>query len=229
MKVRDVMTASVVSVRPEDTVQEAARALRDNRISAVPVLDQEGRLLGIVSEGDLMRRTEIGTERPASWWLRLFGDTTGLAAEYARTHGLTARDVMTAPAIHVDEDAGLAEVAALLETHRIKRVPVVRDGRVVGIVSRANLVQALASARPAMAAPSETDAAIRERLIVKLQEQPWAALHEMNIVVQDGTVHLWGFVRSETERSAVRIAAERTAGVRAIEDHLLIKPLVMWE
>ena len=226
MKVREVMMATVVSVAPDTTVQEIARLLLEKRISAVPVLDEEGRLVGIVSEGDLMRRPEIGTKQPSSWWLRHFGDVATLATDYAKAYGLKARDVMTHEVVQVTEDASLADAATLLETHRIKRVPVVRGGRVVGIVSRANLVRAMASAGPVPADSPDADWSIRERLIAALQAQPWAAPHELNVVVHGGTVHLWGLVRSEEERSAVRLTAERTPGVRAVEDHLVVQPLV---
>ena len=229
MKVRDVMTAAVASVGPDTAVEGIARLLQGKRISAVPVVDPDDRLVGIVSEGDLVRRPEIGTERPRSWWLRHFGDPTALAADYARTHGLKARDVMTREVAVAAEDLDLAEAATLLETHRVKRLPVVRDGRVVGIVSRADLVRALASAGPVPADAPDADRSIRERLIAALRTQPWVAPHEVNIVVHDGTVHLWGLVRSEEERPAVRVAAERTPHVRAVEDHLVVQPLVRWD
>jgi CBS domain-containing protein len=229
MKVRDVMTTSVVSVRPEATVEEIAKLLVEGRISAVFVVDDAGRPLGVVSEGDLMRRAETGTERVRSWWLRFFADPAALASEYAKTHGRRARDVMTTNLVQLGEETSLGEVAALLETNRIKRVPVVREGRIVGVVSRANLVQALAVAKPGTVASSDRDRSIREKLAAELSSQPWASALAKNIIVSDGVVHLWGLVLSEEEGRAMRVAAERIPGVRAVENHLTIQPLVQME
>lgn len=226
LKVRDVMTTNVVSVRPEATVGEIAKLLVERRISAVFVVNDANRPLGVVSEGDLMRRAETGTERERSWWLRFFADSDQLATEYAKTHGLRARDVMTRTVVHVSEETGLSEVATLLETHRIKRVPVLRGGSIVGVVSRANLVQALATAKSGMVATTDRDRSIRKKLAAELSSQPWASALAKNIIVSDGVVHLWGLVLSEEEGRAMRIAAERIPGVRRVENHLTIWPPV---
>lgn len=229
MKVRDVMTTNVVSVRPEATVEEIAKLLVERRISAVFVVGDDGHPVGVVSEGDLMRRAETGTERVRSWWLRFFADLDQLASEYAKTHGRRARDVMTQNLVHVSEETSLGEVAVLLETHRIKRVPVIRGGRIVGVVSRANLVQALAVAKPGTVAISDHDRSIREKLVAELSSQPWASAWTKNIIVSGGVVHLWGLVHSEEEGRAVRVAAERIPGVRAVETHLTVRPLVQMD
>lgn len=230
MKAADVMTTRVISTGPDATVAEIARMMLDNRISAIPVVDHDGRLIGVVSEGDLMRRTETGTERHRSWWLRAFGDTATLAADYVKSHALRARDVMTAKVVSVAPDAPLAEVANLLETHRIKRVPVLRDGRPIGIVSRSNLLQALVAAKPAQPPAAELgdDRKIRDRLLADLAHQAWWSDSIFtNIVVNDGVVHVWGLVEADAERSALRIAAERIAGVRRVEDHRTHKPVTL--
>jgi CBS-domain-containing membrane protein len=185
------------------------------------VIDAKGNLVGIVSEGDLLHRVEAQTERRRSRWLELLAANTTLASEYVKSHAKHVADVMTADVVTVPEDARLAEVARLLETRRVKRVPVVRDGKVVGIVSRSNLLQAVASGATAAAAQApKDDRSIREAIVNELQKQKWAAPAESNIVVNDGVVHLWGFVMSEAERKALRVAAENVPGVRSVEDHL---------
>ena len=164
MRAKDVMTSPAVTVRPDATVEEVAKLLLRRAISAVPVTGEDGGLSGIVSEGDLMRRVESGTERVPSWWLRAFGDDDAAARDYAKSRGRRAADVMTREVVTVGEDATLPEIAALLERHRIKRVPVVRDARVVGIVSRANLLQGLASQPAHAPAPPPGDDALRKRV-----------------------------------------------------------------
>lgn len=221
MQVKDVMTTSVAAVPPHMAIEEVAAFLLERRISAAPVVDDDGRLLGIVSEGDLLRRPETGTERPRSWWLSLFASSTEAAADYIKTHGRRAIDVMTRDVVTVGEDTPLSEVAGLLERHRVKRLPVVRDGQLVGIISRADLLRALAAARPGPAAPSVADdRVIRDKLMAHLREVGLPHIHLVNVVVSDGVVHLWGLVDSEVEGEALRVAAEEVPGVRAVESHL---------
>ena len=215
----DVMTTGVITVTPETSVRDIAKLLHINRISGVPVVDPDNRVIGIVSEGDLIGHAQIVGEPRRSWWLRLFDDATTLARDYAKTHGRTARDVMTSTVITVTPSDSLTEIAKTLEHRRIKRVPVVRDGKLVGIVTRSNLVQALATADVSKPA-SHDDRTIRERLLKELNAQPWAHMLTKNIVVQNGVVHLWGLVQTEEERRALRVAAENTPGAKAVEDHL---------
>jgi CBS domain-containing protein len=214
------MTARPITVPPDTSVVEVARLLLDHAISAVPVV-ADGRVVGIVSEGDLMRRSETATDRRRAWWLTFFTGPTTLAEEYARTHGQRAADVMTSPVVTVNERTPLREIAELLETRRIKRVPVVRDGALVGIVSRADLLRALASTpsakEPALAT---TDDGIREALLRDLETMAWATPANINPIVTRGVVHLWGRIGSDAERRALHVAAERVPGVRAVEDHL---------
>jgi CBS domain-containing protein len=219
MQAKDVMTTRVVTVGPETTVREIAGVLHEKGISAVPVVDDDGALLGIVSEGDLIHRQEIGTERrKGSWWLRLLGGTESLAIDYTKSHGMHARDVMTRNVITVSESASLVNVAEILETKRVKRVPVLRDGALVGIVSRANLVQALAS-RPERA-PERTsgdDETIRNKVIGILDSEPWGGTWT-TVIVSNGIVDLYGTVVTEAERTASRVAAENVPGVAAVND-----------
>jgi CBS domain-containing protein len=222
MRAGDVMTGEVVTVRPEARVEQVARLMLEHHISAVPVVEAEGRLLGIVSEGDLVRRVETGTLARRAWWLDLLTDTAVQAREYVKTHGRRAADVMTGPVVTVGVDTPVEEIARLLERHGIKRVPVVRDGRVIGIVSRADLIRGLA-VRPVEPPPArgEDDRAIREAVLSALRAQPWWIGTYRNVVVVDGVVHLWGLARSEAERQAMRVAAEAVPGVKGVEDHLM--------
>jgi CBS domain-containing protein len=222
MEARDVMRTPVLSVDAAATVKDIARILLENRISAVPVVGQDGVVIGIVSEGDLMRRPEIGTEQHPSWWLSLLANPTDRARDYVKHHGLRANDVMTRDVVTVAEDASLEEIAALLERKRIKRVPVTRDGKLVGIVSRANLLQGLAVWKPP-AARSASDREIRAAIENTLRKID-ARSQFVNIVVSDGVAYLWGGVYSSEEKEALRLAAETTAGVKRVEDNIGLFP-----
>lgn len=216
----DVMTREVVSVGPDTPVRAIAELLFTRRISGVPVLE-DGRLIGVVSEGDLIGHAAATGEQRRSWWLSALMNDSASARDYAKTHGRTARDVMTSAVITIGEAATLAEIAKTLERHRIKRVPVLREGKLVGIVSRGNLLQALATLE-VEAAGTVDDDTIRERLIAELRGQPWAHLSPDGIVVENGIVRLSGIVQTEDERRALRIAAENTPGVKGVDDHLTI-------
>lgn len=221
MRAKDVMTTRVVTVTPDTPVPEIARLLLERRISAAPVVDAAERMVGIVSEGDLIRRPETGTERHRPWWLKFLAGAEELAEEYVKTHGVKASDVMTRRVVSVNEDAELGEIAQLLEERRIKRVPVVRDGKLVGIVSRADLLRGLAARKaPGEPGPSVDDRAVRERILRVLDKEGWAEPAYVNIVVTNGTAHLWGLVDSDEQRRALRIAVEGVPGVRAVADHL---------
>jgi CBS domain-containing protein len=223
MKAKDIMTTPVVTVSPATTVREIAALLAERRISAVPVVE-DGRFVGVVSEGDLLHRHEIGTERDRpdrSWWRGLFGGEPGdAAAQYVKSHAMHARDIMTRDVITVDEDTPIAAITARLEAHRIKRVPVLCDGRLVGIVSRANLIQALAN-HPRSARPSRTtsDDSLRRELLAELERQPWWRSSASSLTVTDGIVHYWGLLDDDDRTEAARVAAENVPGVRKVEDH----------
>jgi CBS domain-containing protein len=219
----DIMTTNVIAVAPDAPVREIAKLLYAKRISGVPVVEPNEVVVGIVSEGDLMKHVEAVGEQRRSWWLTLFADEAALARDYAKTHARLARDVMTSEVISVTPTASVAEIANKLERHRIKRVPVVQDGRLIGIVTRGNLLQALGTTDVSKPV-SLDDRTIRERLLAELGAQPWAHMGMKNIVVRDGVVHLWGVVESEDERRALRVAAENTPGVKAVEDRLVRYP-----
>jgi CBS domain-containing protein len=221
MKAADVMVTDVITVRPEMTVQEVAEILLDNRISAVPVVDADGHLIGIVSEGDLIRRAEIGTDKRRSWWLNLLTLPEIRASEFVKSHARKVADVMTQRVITATEDASLGEIATLLEKHGIKRVPIVRGDRVVGLVSRANLLQAFASSSAdATVSVSQDDQAIRQQVLEQIRSQPSGMPWLLTVTVRDGVVELWGPVQSEEQRSAIRVAAEVTPGVKTVKDNL---------
>jgi CBS domain-containing protein len=224
MKAADVMISAVVSVRPNARVKEVASTLLANRISAVPVIDEQGELLGIVSEGDLMRRAEAGTERRRSWWLEQLTGKQVLAAEYVTSHSHKVTDVMTRSVITATPETPLGEIATLLEKNRIKRVPIVQNGKVVGIVSRANLLQALASMSAKDATTTRADdSEIRDKVLSRLNAELWRP-SLLNVTVHGGNVDLWGFVTSNDEKKAARIAVEGIVGVKSINDHLTIPP-----
>jgi CBS domain-containing protein len=229
MQAKDVMTAPVLSVAPDTTIGEISKLLLERGISAVPVLDGDGKLVGIVSEGDLVWRLEPGRHRP-SWWLALLNDEDKQARDYTKSHSRRAADVMTRRVVSVDEFATLGSIATLLEKHHIKRVPVLRDGRVIGIVSRANLLQGLAGYSSVPDAALD-DEALRVRLSDELQRAGVDTLF-VNVVVYAGAVHLWGNVSSAEQHAAAKIAAQTVAGTRVVEDHLaVLSPMVrglMW-
>jgi len=225
MKAADVMVTMVITVGPEACVQDVAHILLSARISGVPVVGENGELLGIVTEGDLMRRVETGTSRQRPWWLVLFAGREALAAEFIKEHSRNVTDVMSRDVITAAPDTPLSKIASLLEKAAIKRVPIVEGGKLVGIVSRANLLQALASLSKQVEVTTQpNDSQIRDKVLAQLRTEPWTKPSLINVIVQDATVELWGIVESASEKKAVRIAAEVIPGVRAVNDNLIIRP-----
>ena len=221
MKARDVMVRDVITIGPRDSVAHAAKLIAQNDVSALPVIDDHGRLVGLISEGDLMNREEIGTEIHHPWWIEAVTPGATLAAEFAKSHGKRVEEVMSENVITATEDTSLADIAALLERNRIKRVPILRDGELVGIVSRSNLVQALASNGAASTASLDTNRVIREELLSRLEQQSWTDFGSRNIIVSDGKVHLWGLVGSPAERTALIALAEDVPGVTEVVDEMI--------
>jgi CBS domain-containing protein len=227
MNAADVMVSNVITVHLDTPVAKIAEALLANRISAVPVVDEGGALIGIVSEGDLIHRVEAGTERHRSWWLELLIGREILAHEFVKSHARKAADVMTRPVVTVKPDTPLNEIASLLERHRIKRVPVMNDGKIVGIVSRANLIQALVSAGNAMTpAASIEDSILHDNILAQLRSKSWVDASNFSFVVSKGTVELRGAVDSEAEKNAIGVAVEVTPGVREVSNQLLVGHLL---
>jgi CBS domain-containing protein len=220
MKARDVMTVRPITVTPETPVSEVARLLIEQRISGVPVVDRSGAMVGILSEGDLLRRAETKTARQRPRWLELLVDKSIQAADFAKAHGASAADVMTRRVVSVSPDTDLAGIADLLEKSRIKRVPVVEDGKLVGIVTRANLLQGLVARGGAGEIAEGSDQEIRRKIDAALADKDWVDQNRINIVVQSGIAHLWGVVPSEDQRRALHIAVRSVPGVVGVEDHL---------
>ncbi|MFO1351752.1 MAG: CBS domain-containing protein [Gammaproteobacteria bacterium] len=224
MQVKDIMTTNVVTVGLDTRVEQIAALLLERRISGVPVVDAENRVLGIVSEGDLLRRQENDTDYRASWWLEWFNDSGERAAQYVKTHGLRAEQVMTRNVVTVTEEMSVADVARILEERRIKRAPVVRAGQLVGIVSRANLLHGLVAHKNKLASQSVDDHTLRENILATLKREGWLTHGLPNVTVSDGVVALWAWVDSEAERQALLLAVERVAGVRAVDNHIALIP-----
>ena len=222
MKAADIMTSSVVTIAEDATVNEAAQLMLEHRISALPVLNCSGILVGIVSEGDLVRRAEMGTERTRPWWLELLTSKRRLAAEYVKSHAHTIRDVMTRNLITAAPDTPISQIARLLEKHAIKRVPITDGDKLVGIVSRANVVQGIAALKPeASVAPSPNDRVIRESILEAIKKAPWRPCL-WNVTVSNGVVDLWGVTESSEEKTAVGTTAENTPGVVLVNNNLIV-------
>ena len=221
MKVKDIMTSPVLSVESESPISQAIQLMLEKRISGLPVLDGQGRLVGIVTEGDFLRRTETGTQRRRSRWLEFLIGPGRLADEYTRSHGRKVIDVMTPDPVTINEQTSLEQVVQIMEKHRIKRLPVVRDQKLVGIVSRANLLHALAGVASDIKPVTTSDEAIREQLLAELGRQSWAPAALINAIVKQGVVELWGTITDERERQAIIVAAENVPGVKGVRDHLV--------
>jgi CBS-domain-containing membrane protein len=221
MRAMDVMVRDVVTASPDEDVDQVVELLAQHDASTLPVVDTDGNVVGMIGDLDLMRRSEIGTEKHHPWWMEAMTPASKLAGEFAKSHGRRVSEVMSTHIISASEDTPLGDIANLLEKHRIKRVPILRDGKLVGMVSRSNLIQALASLhdRPHDAAESDRD--IRSILLTQLGEQDWTDFGSRNVIVTDGVVHLWGLVVSEEERKALTALAEGVPGVVGVSDEMI--------
>jgi CBS domain-containing protein len=226
LRARDLMTTDVITVPPETPVLAIARLLADRGISAVPVVDAEGQARGVVTEADLIRRLAGEEDRPASWIAGLFGNQERDADRYARTHGLTARDVMTPEVVAVDPDALASAVAHLMEDRGIRRVLVTQDGRLRGLVSRADLLRALVA--PAPEAGDLSDDRIRRAVMAAMKREPWADTFYTLVEVTDGLVAFHGFSRSAAVQRGLRVLAENVPGVKGVVDHTQPMPAYLF-
>ena len=220
MRARDIMTKDVVTIGRSTPVAEIAAILVKHRISGVPVVTADRQVIGIVSESDLMHRAETGTEIRRKWWLVLLGDPDRMAEEYTKSHGLRAEHVMSRTIVSVSPDADAAEVADVLDRHQIKRAPVLEDGRLVGLITRSDLVRALAGLEIGKPIERSVNGAVQKALIDVIAAQPWLDAAYLTPVVNDGVVDLWGYIGSEAQRRALYVLVEEVAGVREIRDHL---------
>ncbi len=221
MKVRDVMTQPVVSIDSEAPIGLAIRLMLQRKISGLPVVDAAGNLVGVVTEGDFLRRAETGTQFVPPRWLEFLMGPGPMARDYVKAHGRTVSEVMTRTVKTVDEDTQLDDVVALMERNGIKRVPVLRGKKLVGIVTRANLLRALVSALQPRVAPACGDTAIREKILRELSSERWAPVATIDAIVRHGVVTLSGFVLDERQRAAVKVLVENVPGVKAVHDDMV--------
>jgi CBS domain-containing protein len=222
MQARDVMTKDVVMVGPEATVGEIAALLVKHRIGAVPVVSDDGHVIGLVSQTDLVHRSETGTEKRRKWWLEALTDPDIRAQQYVKTHGHKAQDVMTRVVISVSEGASLSEVADTLDTHGIRQVPVLGQGRLAGIISRADLVRTLAEASIGAPTARPDSGALQKAIWEQIRAQPWLKASYVNLAVKDGVVELWGAVESEDQRRALKVLVEGVKGVEKIQSNVTL-------
>jgi CBS-domain-containing membrane protein len=222
MKARDIMTRDVVTVGPNASVHEVATLLATHHISGIPVTAADKRLLGIVSEGDLVERVEVGGEPKGKWWLEGFGNTQALASRYAKAHGATVADVMTRQVATVHPDADLEDVADIFQAHRVKRVPVVQDGRLLGIVTRSDIVKAVSGAMGPAAAKMRTDGELQRAILERMRVERWLDTSYVNCSVSKGKVTVGGLIGSAEERRGLRTLVEEVAGPDSVIDQLEI-------
>ncbi len=222
MKAQEIMTRDVVCVRPTQPVSEVAALMSEKHISGVPVVEDNGHVIGVISESDLLHRPELGTERKRKSWLRIFADPDDLAREYAKAHGMRAHDVMSRHVVSVKADADMQQVADTLENHNIKRVPVISDGKLVGIISRGDMIKALSQLDVTRTAKALDDGTIHKALLDKLREASWLDTSYINLIVKDGVAEAWGFVNSADQRVALRVLVEGAEGVTSFDDHLKV-------
>jgi CBS domain-containing protein len=220
MRAHQIMTRPVITVTPDTTVVEAANTMLQKHVSGLPVVDATGRLVGMLSEGDFIRRGEIGTQRKRSRFLKFILGPGQIASDFVHEHGRKVSEIMTAePLVTISEDSTLERIVALMEKNNIKRLPVIRDDKVVGIVSRSNLLQAVASLARDFPDPTADDDHIRNRVIDSLAKQDWCPLG-LSVNVRNGIVHLDGVITEERSRPAAIVAAENVTGVKRVHDHL---------
>jgi CBS domain-containing protein len=219
MRAHQIMTKPVLTVSPDATIVEAATIMLQRHVSGLPVVDGSGTLVGVVSEGDFIRRSEIGTGRKRGRWLRFILGPGKSASDFVQEHGRKVSEVMTIDPLTITEDTALPDIVDLMEKNNVKRLPVIRDGRIVGIVSRANLLQAVAGLAREVPDPTADDDHIRERIINAMEKNDWCPFG-LGVIVKDGIVHLSGVITEESARRAAVIAAENVAGVKKVHDHL---------
>ena len=224
MQVKDVMTPNVICIGADEPILKAARLMLQNRISGLPVIDKDGELVGIVTEGDFLRRSELGTQRRRPKWLEFILGPGRLAQEYTRSAGRKVEEIMTPDPRTIGVDETLEAVVDTMERHRVKRLPVTGSGRVVGIISRANLMHALASLSRDAKSSSGSDSAIRDNILAAIGKQDWAP--RINVIVNGGVAELHGVITDDRERAGLIVAAENIPGVKRVRDHLVwVEPI----
>jgi CBS domain-containing protein len=226
MLVANIMTTPVISVEPSASIREAAALMLAHRISGLPVVKRDGTLIGMVTEGDFLRRGELGTERKRSWWLEIFVSPGKIADEYVHTHGRKVEEVMSDDVVTTYLNAPLEEVVETMSRHRVKRLPVVENGKVVGIVARSDLLRALARTQPSNDPVAVSDERIRTDIEAELAKQSWSGHGSIHVNVKNGAVELTGVIFDERERRAAYVAAENVAGVKSVSDEIVwVEPM----
>lgn len=220
MKARDVMTRQLVYVTPTSDVTEAVRVMLSNHLSGLMVINDAGKLVGVVTEGDFLRRVETGTERHRAPWLEFLTGPKKLAEDYVRSHGRTVGEVMSRNVITITEDTPVEDAVAIMEKKKIKRLPVLDGDKVVGVLRRTDLMRAMATLGRTLSAPDESDAAIRDHIMKELRTRAWAPVAQIDVAVNEGVVDFWGTITEESQREALRVCAENTPGVKKVVDHL---------
>jgi CBS domain-containing protein len=221
MIVADVMTRNCITIAPDATVEEAVNLMLNRHISGLFVVDKAGDLAGVITEGDLLRRDELGTQRNRPWWLRLLASPARQAADFTKANGRHVRDVMTEDVLSIAEDSALEDVVAMMESNRIKRLPVTAGGKVVGVVSRSDLLRALIGRARTSEPLATDDRTIRTGILNALEAQSWAPMTTLNVTVANAVVDIWGTITNEEERRAISVVVENTQGVKAVHDHLV--------
>lgn len=222
MKAGDIMTAGAATIGAEASVADAAKMMVQHRVSGLPVVDADGRLIGMISERDLLRRAELGTEKQRPRWFDLWVTPGDAADDYVHAHGRTVRDVMSPAAVSVSAETPLEDVVSIMEKRGFKRLPVLRDGRIVGIVSRANFLVALTHRLADAAAPVADDLAVRRAILDEIEDQTWSGHAMVDVEVVAGRVNLRGTVTDDRVRRAVVVAAETAAGARPVTENLTV-------
>jgi len=224
MKAKDVMTHCLVSITPDAPIRDAIARMISHQVSGMPVIEKDGTPVGMITESDFLRRAEMHTEAPQRRWLELLLGPASVADEYSRSHGRTVKDVMSAELVTAGKETPLSEVVQLMEEHGIKRVPIVEDGRVVGIVSRADLMSALGELllKPRSSAVP-ADEAIRRTVLSEMRKQPWCPVHAITVKVRDGVVELDGTIFDERQRRALAVLVENVDGVKRIRDLMTLQ------
>jgi CBS domain-containing protein len=225
MRVKDAMTKWAFTIKPEASIKDAAKIMLEMKVSGLPVLDKDGSLIGIVSEGDLLRRNELRTQRKRPRSLEIFLNAGILADEYTKSHSTKVIDIMTPNPRTTTEDTLLTQAVDEMEHYQIKRLPVVREGKVIGILTRTNVLQALIGLIRDVEREPAADWAIRDHILAEIQKNPWAPKQAINVTVHRGVVDLWGTIFDDRQRKALLVAAQSTPGVARVSDHLAVVPV----
>ena len=225
MRAHQIMTRKVISVKPDTSIADAANTMLQQHISGLPVVDEAGKLVGIISEGDFIRRAEIGTEQKRGRWLKILVGPGRAATDFVHERGRNVSEIMSSAPLSVTEDATLEEIVKAMEKNHVKRLPVLRGNQLVGIVTRANLLQAVADLARDVPDPTADDDHIRNRVFAAIEKNNWRPI-ALSVTVRDGIVHLSGVIIDELSRQAAIVAAESVSGVKKIHDHLCwVEPL----